>query len=224
MKYILIPVKELAFAKQRLKGLMSQEERTALARLMLERLLHEVARARGYDGVSVVTLEEQAALLTQQFGFELIEELQQKSQSLSVDYGSRLLAARGARSVLCLPTDLPLIEAKDIENILARVTDQPATVMVPSRDERGTNALARTPPQLFASHFGLDSFVKHLAEARRCGATCELLSLPRIALDLDSPDDVEYFLENSHDSRIQEFLYTLRIRERLERVASTAPG
>lgn len=222
MRYVLIPIKELTRAKQRLADLMTQKERSALAWLMLEHLFHEVARARGYDRVAVVTLDEAAAQLARRFHFELIKETQQTSESASVDYGSRIVGARGAGSVLRLPIDLPLIAAEDIENILGRINDQPAIVIVPSRDETGTNAIVRTPPELFPSHFGPNSLAKHLDEARRCGVPCELIHLPRIALDLDGPADLAYLLECGHRSSVNEFLQSLRIDERLALAAPCA--
>jgi 2-phospho-L-lactate guanylyltransferase len=217
MKYVLIPIKELTRAKQRLAGFMTQKQRSALAWLMLEHLFHEVARARGYDGVAVVTLDAAAAQLARRFHFEVIKETQQTSENASVDYGSGILGARDARSVLRLPIDLPLIAAEDIENILARVNEQPAVVLVPSRDGTGTNAIVRTPPELFPSYFGPNSLAKHLYEARRCGVPSELIHLPRVALDLDDPVDLAYVLECGSVTRVYEFLVSLRIDERLLR-------
>ena len=66
----------------------------------------------------------------------------------------------------------------------------PASVMVPSRDATGTNALLRTPPTLFRSHFGPHSLRKHLAEARRKGALVCVLRNSRIELDVDDEDDL----------------------------------
>ncbi len=41
----------------------------------------------------------------------------------------------------------------------------PSVVIVPSHDGTGTNALLRSPPDLFPSHFGPESFALHLKEA-----------------------------------------------------------
>ncbi len=218
-KFILIPVKDLTRAKQRLAGLLSQPERTELAWLMLEQTFAQAAPARGCDGVAVVTVYEPAIKLGKQYGFEIIPETAQVSESVSVDFGSRILAARGVQSVLRLPIDLPLITPDDIERILSRIVNQPSCqpscVLVPSGDGTGTNALARTPPDLFPSHFGPQSRSKHEAEARQCAAHCELLELPRIALDLDDPGDVRAFLQAGSGSRVDAFLQKLHINERL---------
>lgn len=219
MKYILIPVKDLTCAKQRLAGLMTREQRSSLAWLMVEHLFHEVSQARGWDRVAVVTLDESVAQLARWLGFELIRETQQTSESASVDHGSHILSERGASSVLRLPIDLPLIAAEDIETILARISKQPGGVIVPSRDGTGTNAIVRTPPELFRSHFGPNSLAKHLQEARRCGVRCELIHLPRVALDLDDPADLEHVLQSDCSTPVIEFLKGLAVDERLARTA-----
>jgi 2-phospho-L-lactate guanylyltransferase len=214
MKYILIPVKKLTGAKKRLAGLMTTAERTVFATMMLKRLCSEVASARGYDRVVLISGCKSAAQIGANYGFDLIWEPNQISESVSVDNGSRTVKTQGATSVLRLPLDLPLIRATDIERILRSNQEQPAAVIVPSRDEMGTNAIMRTPPDLFPSQFGVNSLTKHQAEARRAGAGCEMIYLPRIALDIDEPADVACFLQ--HDSRdpIHEFLVGLHLQKR----------
>lgn len=92
--------------------------------------------------------------------------------------------------MLRLPIDLPLLRAEDVEDIFAAARPAPAIVLVASRDRTGTNALLRTPPQLFRSHFGPDSFRKHLAEAAAHNATACVLRNARIELDVDNEDDL----------------------------------
>jgi 2-phospho-L-lactate/phosphoenolpyruvate guanylyltransferase len=191
MRYILIPVKDLSRAKQRLAGVMPQEERTQLAWTMLERTFAAAAQVCQIDRIAVVTLYEPAISLAEKYGMEIILETEQISESASVDYGSREVCKRGAEAVLRLPIDLPLITAEDIEAILA--SDKPGVptvVIVPSRDGTGTNAILRRPPDLFPSHFGAGSLAKHLKEAELAKAECKILELPRIALDIDEPEDL----------------------------------
>ncbi len=220
MKYILIPVKDLDHAKQRLSGLMTQEERTSFAWLMLQHLFDAVVAVRGHDRVALITGYEPAIRHGRQFGFEIIHETDQISESLSVDYASRVALERGATSVLRLPIDLPLAESAEIEMLLGRSSGDygsPVAVIAVSRDGSGTNALSRTPPDLFPSHFGPDSLAKHKAEASRCQARCEVLYLPGIACDMDDPSDVAFFLRQGARTRVYDFLMDLRIDKRLQK-------
>lgn len=213
MRYILIPVKDLTRAKQRLSSLMTQAERTQLAWAMLENTFAAAARVRNADRVAVVTLYPPAIALAEKYGMELILETEQISESASVDFGSLEARERGASSVLRLPIDLPLIEADDIETILDR---DAAVVIVPSRDGTGTNAILRRPPDLFPSHFGTGSLAKHLNEARSLGAHCEVVHLPRIALDIDEPADLTELLKEGQGTPIYAMLAEMRIPERLQ--------
>jgi 2-phospho-L-lactate guanylyltransferase len=107
-----------------------------------------------------------------------------------VDGASRLCAEQGVTALLRIPIDIPLATSDDMDAILSAAETAPSAVIVPSRDGTGTNALLRSPPCLFPSHFGPNSFEKHVAEAERCGASRKILHNPRIALDIDEREDL----------------------------------
>jgi len=191
---VLIPVKDLTFAKQRMAGLLPQVERTTLARAMMDDVFAAVNAARGVDAVYVVSSDAVALVRAQSLGWNVFPEDAQLSESRSVDYASRLCQERGVHALLRLPIDIPLIEPGDIESLLDAAVDGPSVIVVPSRDGQGTNALLRIPPSLFPSHFGPGSLAKHLEEARRAGACTEVVRNPRIELDLDDEADLRHFL------------------------------
>ena len=211
MRYILLPVKDLTRAKQRLSNLFTQAERTALAWVMLEHTFATVAAVKNIEGVAVVTLYQPAIDLAERYGFEVILEREQISESHSVDFGSQVLAQRGVECVLRLPLDLPLLQPADIETILSHDdTKAPSCVIVPSREGTGTNAILRRPPTLFPSHFGPNSLTKHLAEAERAKAQCKIIELPRIALDVDDANDVAELLKQDQSSPTLDWLCSKR--------------
>jgi len=218
MRYILIPVKDLTRAKQRLALLMTQEERTRLAWAMLENTFAAAASARNVDRIAVVTLYAPAIELARKYGMELIAETEQISESASVDFGSREVKKRGATAVLRLPIDLPLVTAGDIETVLEHDGEAPSVVIVPSRDGAGTNAILRRPPDLFPSHFGPGSLAKHLAEAERIKADCRVIELHRITLDIDDPNDVSEFIRRGEGGPAYELLTAMDIPHRLRSV------
>jgi 2-phospho-L-lactate guanylyltransferase len=193
MRAILIPVKDLTQAKQRLAGLLPQEERTALARAMLEDVFSAVAATRGADAVFVISSDAPALARARGLGWEIFPEHQQISESHSVDEASRQCEVRGVRALLRLPIDIPLVESRDIEALLDAAAEGTSVVLVPSRDGSGTNALLRTPPRLFPSHFGPGSLARHLDEAGRVGAHARVIRNPRIELDIDDEADLRAF-------------------------------
>lgn len=191
MRYLLIPIKDLTNAKQRLAPVLSGPERIILATRMMERTLNEAAQVERADRVAIVTTYPPAIALATSLGMEVIQEERQVSESESVDRGSRELISRGASAVLRIPIDLPLLTARDIDSILAEDGDGPLAVLVPSRDGNGTNAILRHPPDLFPSSFGPNSLARHLAAAAATTAPCRIIENPNIALDLDDPADLE---------------------------------
>jgi 2-phospho-L-lactate guanylyltransferase len=130
------------------------------------------------------------------FGWEVLREEHQVSESASVDLASRLCAERGVTALLRLPLDLPLVQPGDIDDLLVTDCRAPATVMVPSRDGTGTNAILRTPPALFPSHFGPNSFAKHRSEAERVGARTIVRRNPRLEMDVDDEADLRALLHH----------------------------
>jgi 2-phospho-L-lactate/phosphoenolpyruvate guanylyltransferase len=195
---ILIPVKDLSHAKQRLAFAMPQAERTRLARAMLEDVFAAVARVRAPVTVFVVSSDAHALAAARARGWECLPETSQHSESRSVDSASSICAARGITALLRLPIDIPLVRAADIEAVLAACPPAPGAVLVPSRSASGTNALLRTPPDLFPSHFGPGSLSKHLEEAGRRRAYARVLRNRRIEMDVDDERDLR-FLTARHD-------------------------
>jgi 2-phospho-L-lactate guanylyltransferase len=190
MRALLLPIKDLRQAKQRLAPLLNPEERFALAQAMLADTIRAVCGVRRADRIFVVTNYAPAMHAAEENGWELLREEQQISESVSVDAASRQCAERGVTSVLRLPLDVPLVRSGDIDELLAVECAAPALIIVPSREGTGTNAILRTPPALFPSHFGSGSFAKHCAEAQRAGAQIVIRRNARLEMDVDDEADL----------------------------------
>lgn len=202
MRALLLPVKDLTNAKKRLMRLLSPEERFGLARAMLMDTVRVLRGVRRAEKIFIVTTYRPAMDAAEENGWEILREEQQISESDSVDAASRICEQRGVRALLRLPLDLPLVQSSDVDELLAIECLAPALVIVPSRDSTGTNALLRTPPTLFPSHFGEGSFAKHLAEAENVGAKIFVRQNPRLEMDVDDEADLRALLE--HDLGVTE--------------------
>ena len=196
MRALLLPVKDLRNAKKRLTDVLTPEERFALAEAMLADTIRAVQGVRCAEKIFVVTNYEPAMVLTKENGWEILREEQQISESYSVDAASKLCEQKGVSGLLRLPLDLPLIQSSDIDELLAVECQAPSLVIVPSRDGTGTNAILRTPPTLFPSHFGTGSFAKHLSEARNSHAQVIVRSNARLEMDMDDEADLRALLEH----------------------------
>ena len=193
MRFALVPVKDLSKAKERLSPILSQSERTDLAYAMLEDVLIALRGSKLLDRILVVTLDENAIKLAESLDIEVIKETKQNGESESVDWASIICKEMGAESVLVIPGDAPLITPEDVDFILEKEKPLHSVILVPARDELGTNAILRKPPDVIPSRFGYDSFKKHIEEARKRNIPYEIHKLPRVALDIDEPEDLSLF-------------------------------
>src|SRR5438309_5060065 len=195
MRALLLPVKDLNNAKKRLMGVLTPGERLGLASAMLADTIRAVRGVRCAGKVFVVTNYEPVMQLAEENRWEILREERQISESHSVDTASKLCEQRGVTGLLRLPLDLPLIQSSDIHELLAAECLAPSLVIVPSCDGTGTNAMLRTPPTLFPSHFGNGSFAKHLAEAKQASAQIVLRRNFRLEMDVDDGFDLHALLE-----------------------------
>ncbi len=196
MRALLLPVKDLKNAKKRLMSVLTPEERFGLAEAMLADTIRAVQGARAAEKIFVVTNYGPVMDLAGKNGWEVLREERQISESDSVDAASRICEERGVQSLLRLPLDLPLVQPGDIDELLNVECASPTLVIVPSRDGTGTNAMLRTPPTLFPSHFGNGSFAKHLAEAGRAGGRIIVRRNSRLEMDVDDEADLRVLLEH----------------------------
>jgi len=203
-------------AKQRMASLLTQQERENLSWAMFHDVVETVRRVK--TPVAIVTGSDTAAEMARERGWKVFYEEGQISESDSVDQASIQLARLGTDTVLRLPADLPLIQTTDIEQIL-NAAPKCAALLVPSRDLLGTNAVLRSPPDLFPSRFGHNSFALHMREALQIGASLRIHQNSRIACDLDQPSDIAWLLENPSPTRTLGFLESINIRQRISQNA-----
>jgi 2-phospho-L-lactate guanylyltransferase len=196
MRALLLPVKDLYNAKQRLMGVLTPEERFALAEAMLADAFRAVRGVALAEKIFVVTNYKPAMRIARENGWEILREERQVSESHSVDAASRLCELRGVTGLLRVPLDVPLVQASDIDELLAVQCEAPALVIVPSRDGLGTNAILRVPPSLFPSHFGAGSYAKHVGEAECIGARVFLRRNTRLEMDVDDEADLRALLKH----------------------------
>lgn len=212
---ILIPVKSLENAKQRLAPLLDAAQRRAFAAAMLEDVLSAVASWRERPPVAVITADPHARALAQQHGFDVIEDPAEPGESGAVEIATRVCEQRGCDASLVIPADIPLLTADELA-ILLSAAPHAGVVLAPSADMRGSNAVLRRPAGLIPLRFGDDSCMPHLRAARATGKPFCVVSLPGIALDVDRPADLAALLAAPGSTRSQELLRSWRLEERLQ--------
>ncbi len=198
--WAVVPVKETALAKQRLAGLLSPGRRQELALAMVEDVLQTLASAHRLAGIVVVTLDPQATAIARRWGAQVWTDGARDGHTGAVMAAARRLAANGL-NMLTIPGDVPRVAAADIDHVLSRHAEAPAFTVVPAWDERGSNTVICSPPDLVPLRFGADSFFPHLEAARRLGLQPTVVRNEAIALDVDEPADLARFMRDRSATR-----------------------
>ncbi len=149
---------------------------------------------RELAGIRVVTVDPVGCDIASRHGAQVSDEAARDGHTGAVAAAAQRLAAEGF-GLLTLPGDIPLVRRADIAQLLAAHRGGRAFTIVPAHDRRGSNAVLCTPAAAVPLRFGNDSFFPHLAAARACGIEPQVVELPRIALDIDTPEDLAKLLE-----------------------------
>jgi len=142
-------------------------------------------------------------------------EAENRGQTAAVEAAAVWLSGQGADGMLAVPGDVPLVPPAEIEAVLAAHDTARGMTIVPARDERGSNCIACSPPDLISFHFGNDSFQPHLRAAEAAGVTPKILRLPGLGLDIDRPDDLAMLVAAPGESYAQTWLRKNGIADRV---------
>ena len=82
---LLIPFKDLATAKQRLAAALNQSQRSQLAEAMLRDVMAAAAGVRNRLDVALVTGDARAQQLARDFGFAVIEDTRNESETAAIE-------------------------------------------------------------------------------------------------------------------------------------------
>ena len=191
--FAVVPVKDLAGAKSRLKPILNAPGRAGLTIYMMNKVLAALQEA-GVERACVVSSDRTVLCLAEEAG---ATRLFQESQGLNaaLDEARDWAISEGASALLVLPADLPLLHRSDVEAVLeaAQEVEGPLAVVSPDAMDEGTNALLLRPPDALPFSFGQDSFDAHLKAARERGLSTRVCERSRIAFDLDTGDDLKRF-------------------------------
>jgi 2-phospho-L-lactate/phosphoenolpyruvate guanylyltransferase len=213
---VVVPVKDTVQAKQRLAALLPAERRQELALAMFEDVIAAISSVRELAGIVVVTVDPTVAAIAARHSARVMSEGACEGHTSAVMAAARHLAAEGC-DLLTLPGDIPLVEPSDVRH-LVRVHSASADrgvgafTIVPARDELGSNAVLCSPAGAVPLRFGDNSFFPHLDAAKAHGIQPEVVHLPRIALDIDTPDDFALFVRMPSQTRAYALLRQWRLR------------
>lgn len=220
--WAVVPIKDFAGAKERLSPVLRPSERRALARVMAEDVLRTLLAVSEFEGVAVVTRDAEARRLCAGLGAQVLAEPRNRGQTAAVMAASRTLEGEGVTDVLTVPGDVPLALPRDVRSVMAAHGAAPAMTIVPARDRKGSNCVVLSPPGCVALRFGENSFHPHLEAAREAGVPPLAVESPNLALDVDTPDDLDLLMRAPARTRAQEFLAKAGVPGRFRRRSDAA--
>jgi 2-phospho-L-lactate/phosphoenolpyruvate guanylyltransferase len=189
--WVIVLIKDLDSAKQRLGPVLDPKARRDLARRNAERAIRAAAAG---DARLVVAGSAEVAAIAERLGAEALLEPRQEGQNAAAKRGITHAVKKGARAVLLLSSDLPLVTPTAVRELLdaAGRVAPPAAVAVPAFGRGGTNALYLNPPDAISLHFGADSLAAFRREAEASGINFAIHPSEAMALDLDEPEDLAH--------------------------------
>ncbi|MEX2587773.1 MAG: 2-phospho-L-lactate guanylyltransferase [Actinomycetota bacterium] len=182
MDCILIPVKRLDHAQLRLSRLLTRADRRRLGLAMLADVLRSTEK---WPRRLLVTEDPDAEAVGIAFGCDLVSDPRAGLNS-AIAAGTQYAVEMGARTLLVLPSDVPLVDADDVAELFGR----PEQVVVVASADGGTNALMRRPPGAIAPAFGPASARRHIDAASRAGLAATQIELGSLHLDIDRYSDL----------------------------------
>lgn len=184
-----LPVKRFGAAKRRLAAGVDDARREALVAAMLGDVLEAIGEARAIERTIVVSDEPRAEEIAAAAGAEALPDTPNAGHSEATLAGLARAEKLGARCVVLLPGDCPLLEPRELDRLLTGVPERYVAI-APDRHGTGTNALLLAPPGAIRPAFGEGSCARHVAAAREAGIPFAVEELPSLALDLDTPADL----------------------------------
>jgi 2-phospho-L-lactate guanylyltransferase len=185
-----LPIKNFTEAKQRLESVLTPGPRRALAEAMFSDVLTALRRSSAVEDILVVTRDHGAQQIGGGHGALVLDD-DEPGQSAAAALGVRYAIEHEYERVVLVPGDCPMLSPGDVDALIAQAQGSPSALIVADRHGTGTNALVLTPPDSLAPAFGPDSRERHVANAEAAGTTFELVSVPSLELDIDTPDDLE---------------------------------
>ena len=195
--WAIVPVKPLLAGKSRLSNVLSGEERARLNRMLLERTLGVLKDSSSIGESLVVSRDPEVLAIAREFGARTVLEHGQTQSDLNLALlrATTMAKAFEINGILVLPADLPLIAPEDIEALVDESIESPVVVIAPDRHNDGTNAMLMRPTGLIKFDYGPNSFNRHCMHALEAGAKLEIVRRVNLGLDLDFPEDLDYYEE-----------------------------
>lgn len=185
----ILPIKSFGAAKQRLAGLLGTGARQALVQAMFQDVLASLRHVDGLDAIAVVTSNQAVERAARGEGVVVLADREEAGHNEAAAVGVAYAVDQGFGRALLVPGDTPLLDPDEIAALLNG--GDSGLVVVPDRHGAGTNALLIAPPAAVEPAFGPGSRERHERLAAAAGVACRVDAVPSLAVDVDTPEDLD---------------------------------
>jgi 2-phospho-L-lactate guanylyltransferase len=196
----ILPIKTLDDAKTRLAEELDRRPRRALVEAMFSDVLVALRRSTLVDQVLVISRDHNAQRIAGGYG-AIVADDEDTGHNDAASRGIERALELGADRVILVPGDCPLLDPGQLDALLSREVTPPSVLIVPDRHGSGTNALVLDPPDAMKPSFGPGSHDRHHRHASAAGINAETVEVASLALDLDTPEDLQTVETTLDDSR-----------------------
>lgn len=186
----LVPVRSIAGAKKRLASCLDHAQRQALALAMLEDMLSALSASRYLDRIVVVSSDAELLAHAGRCGAETLEEGPPRGLNAAVTMAAARLEREGARRLLTIPGDVPMLDPEEIDVLLQTDEERYPVVLAPSASVTGTNGLLTSPPTVIDFCFEGESLDAYRRQCHSRDVDVLMLCLESFAIDVDTPADL----------------------------------
>jgi len=176
---VLVPVKELALAKSRLRGALPGVPHPDLVLALVLDTLDAALACPAVAAVLVVTADEVVSAAARDLGAKVLPDTPAAGLNPALEHGA---AAAGRGPLAALAGDLPALRAHDLAAALSAVTTRG---YVPDAAGTGTTLLAAPAGTLLDPRFGPDS-----ARAHAASGAVALPAGASLRRDVDTAEDL----------------------------------
>ena len=191
--WAIIPINEFSRSFTRLSSVLDLEQRMELAKNLSSRLIQILLTVDEVEKIVLFTREKNWPGELQHSKLVLRKDEDKKPLKQKIDSVADWAYGSGAKKMMYLSIDLPLVEKKDITQIID--SHKHGLTLVQAKKDGGTNALIADLPRKINFQFGADSFRKHLEAAKLEKLKTNIQSTEGLSFDLDDHDDWEFLIK-----------------------------
>lgn len=191
LPWLLVPVKSFEAGKSRLRAVLADEARHRLNEFFLRRVIAAAAHFPGLPNTAVISESARVLAIATASGVRALRQTTGPGLNRAAREGVAKLRRDGARAVLVLASDLPLIGPDDLRGIVAAGAPGDAVVLCADKHRSGTNAILLPSHLEMRFRFGRDSLGRHRRELARAGLASRVYENARVAFDIDTPADLQ---------------------------------